>query len=511
MNYGQTICAAIHEGNGSSGHLKSEDFVSNSDDDHLSENDPLINGERNIDRNNVKYRIWCTIGLLNTTAFFLFMGVIPIALVQSSLNSDAGLGVTAMSVKHLSMIIGSFVAPSIIYKIGCKWAGVLGVGLYILFVPANFYPSWFMLITAAVISGIGCSVQSVAVKVYLARLAHVYSNVSNVEEERINSRIFVVHMVFFYFASVANVIGSLILNSGISNDMYNGTIHDVGINFEQKPCGARYCNQLLNSDGENNATDLDYMIENRIYLFVGFCTASCFVAFLLSLCIKPLTYFEVNTRDDHRNIWPLNAVCNVFKSMFSLRYFLFIPIAIIENGALSFWAADFTKAFITCSIGVSYIGYVSVWMGLGAAIAAGVIGPLNKKNRSYVFVTLSTLLQIIIFMLLFCWKPSISQTVNYWELSAFTMMFYISNGMRSFIIPVLITSVFKNDLETAFSFYNCWLNVAATVFYYISNILCVYIKIYTLMGLAVISFMAYIIIDVLERRSTFNRCFSNQT
>lgn len=69
--------------------------------------------------------------------------------LQSSLNSEEGLGVASLSVLYAALILSSmFLPPILIKKLGCKWTIAISMCCYIAFSLGNFYASWYDLNTS---------------------------------------------------------------------------------------------------------------------------------------------------------------------------------------------------------------------------------------------------------------------------------------------------------------------------------------------------------------------------
>ena len=67
--------------------------------------------------------------------------------LQSSLNSDQGLGTASLAVIYITIIISClFLPPVMIKNIGLKWTIVISMACYLLFIAANMYPKWYILI-----------------------------------------------------------------------------------------------------------------------------------------------------------------------------------------------------------------------------------------------------------------------------------------------------------------------------------------------------------------------------
>ena len=78
--------------------------------------------------------------------------------LQSSLNTDQGMGTASLSAIYVSLVISCLlVPPALIKKLGLKWTIVSAQFCYTLYLAANMYPKWYILIPTAVILGFGAA------------------------------------------------------------------------------------------------------------------------------------------------------------------------------------------------------------------------------------------------------------------------------------------------------------------------------------------------------------------
>lgn len=92
--------------------------------------------------------------LVGGSWILLFTAYQSIANLQSSLNSDSGLGTASLSAIYVSLIVSSLVLPTtMMQKIGIKWTIVLSQCAFILYIAANMYAEYYTLIPAAIILG----------------------------------------------------------------------------------------------------------------------------------------------------------------------------------------------------------------------------------------------------------------------------------------------------------------------------------------------------------------------
>lgn len=85
---------------------------------------------------------------------FLFTAYSSIANLQSSLNSDDGLGTVSLSTIYFSLILSCIFLPTILIKnLGVKWTIFFSQLAYVLYIAANIFPRYYTLVPSAIILG----------------------------------------------------------------------------------------------------------------------------------------------------------------------------------------------------------------------------------------------------------------------------------------------------------------------------------------------------------------------
>jgi len=105
-------------------------------------------------KRNILKNILC-VGLSWT---FLFTAYSSIANLQSSLNSDGGLGTASLSIIYVSLIFSSLFIPTVMLdKFGIKKTIFISQLGYILYILSNIYPKYYTMIPAAVLIGLAAA------------------------------------------------------------------------------------------------------------------------------------------------------------------------------------------------------------------------------------------------------------------------------------------------------------------------------------------------------------------
>ncbi|GAB6029500.1 Protein unc-93 A [Chamberlinius hualienensis] len=450
----------------------------------------------------LKRRIWSNVLLFNVATFLSAMGLVPVMLIQSSFNSKDGLGVTSMAVNYATMIVSSFILPSVIQKISCKWALVIGMLLNVPYILANLYPTFYTLVPLAILGGLGNTMQGISAKVYLSRIAYLYSDITNIEADRISARIFVLEIcVGSISAAIGSFSSSLILNAGQHTGEDNATLASNYTNSQLSICGVNYCNEELAISNPLNDAEYQYQTQTNVGWLILFSAGMTILSGLTMIFLSPLKKFGILPVTEQSQTSILSNLMDVLKAMKDLKHLLFIPMAIALNGGDAFGMADFNQAFVSCSIGMSYLGFVAVWSCLSSTVATVSFGWFNSKKMRMIPVISTTVFQLTSLTALFYWSPSLyTTTANYWILSIFSIVFMFGAGIRRLITLVLVAVVFKDNIETGFSVFNLWTNAASTLFFAWSTALCIKVKMYFLLSAIVVSLFCFIGISIVSNQ-----------
>lgn len=149
-----------------------------------------------------KWRIMKNLLVISFAWVFQFTAYQSIANLQSSLNSDEGLGTASLSSIYVTLVISClFVPPIMIKNLGLKWTIALSQFTYLLFIAANMYPKWYILMPAAVVLGLGAAPLWTAKCTYVSEIAHHYAKLSNETSEAVVNRFFGIFFAMFQTSS----------------------------------------------------------------------------------------------------------------------------------------------------------------------------------------------------------------------------------------------------------------------------------------------------------------------
>ncbi|CAH1781034.1 unnamed protein product [Owenia fusiformis] len=443
--------------------------------------------------NTIKYRknliILCVSFLCVFTAFRSIQNL------QSSLNPQGRLGVVSMTFVHLTMVLTCLYAPIVINRITAKWAIVLGLIFYLLWITANIYPHYYTLIPTSIGVGLGQSLAWNSQVIYIQKLAIGYAKVS---KDVPMHKIYRFNGVFLACFQTTHIWGNLIssvmlggLHEKTSSPGRNSSVPDNGFLLS---CGVYdKCDGSIPSVWNITHTAMT-PASITVMKLMGVFLALALLGFLLALlCLDKIgAKIEIERK-------PIELVCANVRQMCTHKTFrLIIPLLIFNGFEQGFLYADYNKSYITCSLGIEYIGYCMIMLGLANIASSILIGFVAKHIPREVIIGLGGILHIGLMVFLLIWVPDKGVTPVVFLMSAFWGM---CDAVWQTQCNSLVHVACPDDHEVAFSNFRMLQGLGASIAFFLSAVMCVAVKLYIIITLLVVAILFYVVAEYRIRKS----------
>lgn len=467
--------------------------------------------DANKKRDRLRRSFWKNVIVISLAFMMLFMGYYPVSAVQSSLNNEKGLGMAALSAKYGAMAFGNlFTNNYVVDRVGCKWTMSAGMFMYSSYIAANFYPALFTLVPLGILSGFGGAAMWMAQGTYMTRISNDYVALDGLltadghtaELSRIKSRVFALfNFLFFGSNAMGNIASSLILPLG-----GNSNVTDKRLQY----CGAAYCNEDLDrvsrngfvGGGLNVTSPVNYTLEDtrtkpdmtHVYILCTFCFTSALVGVLLLvffLDTLPSLGISEKVTNSHSILKLVSATVRHWTNPYQL---LIIPLGLYNGMDNVFWSAEFTKSFVTCAVGIHFVGFVMVCYGLSSPIFIFIFGWFNKSKLRFVPFLIGLLAQLSVMTVILKWSPRNNDDLI--VLFAMSFVWGIGSGVWYPSTYAFISIVFRENMEAAFSNFHLWNNLGSSISYAWSYQLCVHTKVYLLMAVVTIGVIGHLSVEL---------------
>ncbi|KAM8952969.1 protein unc-93 homolog A-like [Pelodytes ibericus] len=409
--------------------------------------------------------------------------------LQSSLNEVGGLGVASLSVIYGALIISSVFIPSIlIKKIGCKWTIVASMCCYVTYSIGNFYASWYTLIPTSMILGFGGAPLWSAKCTYLTESGNRYAEKAGKVGKDIVNQYFGLFFLIFQSSGVwGNLISSLIFGQTPNA----GTLTR---NSSYEHCGANDCPYVNISD--ENATSPTQPTQSLRYTLLGIYTGSG----LLAIALVAIFLDNINLKDGQQkenikeeSFW--KKVLATIRHLRDKRQCLLIPLTMYSGFEQGFLAGDYTKSYVTCTLGIHFVGYVMICFAATNAICSLLFGKLSQyTGRIFLFVSGAAIHMACIIALLL-WRPDPNELAVYF---IFPALWGMADAIWQTQTNALYGVLFDDHKEAAFANYRLWESLGFVIAYGYSTFLCVSVKLYILLSVLVIAMVLYGCVEYVE-------------
>ncbi|XP_071854941.1 protein unc-93 homolog A-like [Apostichopus japonicus] len=432
-----------------------------------------------------KRRINRNVIVISFSFLLLFTAFQALSNLQSSINCDAGLGLASLSTIYATLILSSMFVPSIMIRyLGLKWTLAIAMVCYAIYTLANYFPSWGTLIPASALVGFAAAPLWTAKATYLTTLGRRYAQIGKSAPEAIINRYFGIFFLFFQSSQIiGNLVSSLVLKSDDSTD--------EGNNQTEFTCGAQDC--YTETGDENATTYCDPPDKNLTNILLSVYLA-CGIAAVITVAL----FVQRLERNDKKTP---ETTCGLFlattKLMREANIVLLIPLTVYSGLEQAFITGDFTKSFVTCTVGVGWVGYIMICYGATNALFSLVWGRVARTTgRTFIFAS-GTTIHFVLIVILLTWLPTEEQL---WVMFILAALWGVADAVWQTQINSIYGALFPGRQQAAFSNYRLWESLGFTVSFAYSNYLCVWTKLTILFAVLGLGTCCYVVIEANERR-----------
>ncbi|XP_070705640.1 protein unc-93 homolog A [Pempheris klunzingeri] len=407
--------------------------------------------------------------------------------LQSSLNAEQGMGVASLSVIYASIIISSmFLPPIMIKNLGCKWTIVAGMACYVTYSFGNLYPGWYTLIPTSVILGLGGSPLWSAKCTYLT----ISGNVQAAREGKRGADVINMYFGIFFFIFQSSAVWGNLMSSLIFGQDSN--IADIP-EEQLLTCGAADCGLVINSNSSTTRPPLK-LVQTLVgcYIGVGLLAMLIVAVFLDNIDKEQASEFRGNQE----------PFCNTFLATFRLlkdwRLVTLIPLTMYSGFEQSFLSGEYTKNYVTCALGIHFVGYVMMCFGAANSLCSFLFGRLAQFTGRAALFFLAALTNFACIMALLFWRPHPDEGAVFF---VFPALWGMADAIWQTQTNSLYGILFPREKEAAFANYRMWESLGFVIAFAYSTFLCLEYKLYILLAVLLLTVITYPIVEYHEHKN----------
>ncbi|XP_013390506.1 protein unc-93 homolog A-like [Lingula anatina] len=375
--------------------------------------------------------------------------------------------------------IFSFVTAPVIGRfLGAKGSILLGWSGQLVLIAVHFYVKAYILIPVAFCVGVLHAQTMIAAGVFVTTFALQYAEITKNQRHTVMGMFNGMFYAIFSFETVwSNIVSSLILNQPVVT-YFNATGLPNPLNLSQL-CGPAFCPWE-----DTSGTYIRQPEQYIVYILLGCFLAMSGTAFLITLCLV-------------KNIHPSSgdAMHGSKDFFFAIGHLLFkkkliflIPLFVVTAVEEEFIFTEFTKAFVSCEIGIHYNGWVMLAYVAGQLVGNLAAGRLVKHLGWPIMYILAFLCNCACLTSMLLLDPMNRSTEFYFLIP---VAWGFSDSVWMTQSSAYVGHVFPNDKWPAFVAVRAAIYIAWGSLYATTNFICMNDKIYIafgVMGFAMCSF-----------------------
>ncbi|KAL6096146.1 unc93a [Pungitius sinensis] len=406
--------------------------------------------------------------------------------LQSSLNAEDGMGVASLSVIYASIIVSSmFLPPIMIKNLGCKWTIVAGMACYVSYSFGNLYPGWYTLIPTSVILGLGGSPLWSAKCTYLT----IAGNLQGAKEGKKGADVINHYFGIFFFIFQSSAVWGNLMSSLI----FQQDTNIANIPEEQlQTCGAANCGLNISLNGTTTRP-----AQNLVEILVG-----CYIGVgLLAMLIVAVFLDNVDREQSSQFRGNREPFCQTFLATFRLlkdwRLLTLIPLTMYSGFEQSFLSGEYTKNYVTCALGIHYVGYVMMCFGATNSLCSFLFGRLARYTGRAALILLAALANFACIIALLFWRPHPDDLPVFF---VFPALWGMADAIWQTQTNALYGVLFSRDKEAAFANYRMWESLGFVIAFAYSTFICLEYKLYILLAVLLLTVVTYPIVEYHEHK-----------
>uniref|UniRef100_A0A3Q3XCC3 Protein unc-93 homolog A n=1 Tax=Mola mola TaxID=94237 RepID=A0A3Q3XCC3_MOLML len=402
-------------------------------------------------------------------------------------EGNTGVKYTRESVIYASIIISSmFLPPIMIKNLGCKWSIVAGMACYISFFFGNLYPGWYTLIPTSFILGLGGAPLWSAKCTYLT----ISGNAQAAKEGKKGSDVINQYFgVFFFLFQSSAVWGNLMSSLIFGQDTSIADIPEEQL----QTCGAADCGLVVSSNS-TTTRPAQKLVWTLVGCYIG---VGVLAMLIVAIFLDNIDQEQASEFRDNRE-----PFCHTFLATFRLlkdwKMLSLIPLTMYSGFEQSFLAGEFTKNYVTCALGIHYVGFIMMCFGASNSLCSFLFGRLARRTGRTALFCLAAVTNLSSIIALLLWRPHPDNLAVFF---VFPAVWGMADAVLQTQTNALYGVLFSRDKEAAFANYRMWESLGFVIAFAYSTFLCLEYKLYILLAFLVLTIITYPIVEYREYKN----------
>lgn len=422
--------------------------------------------------------------------------------LQSSLFTETGLGLKALSLIYGFGVLSSFYGSLIVQKLSANWTMAASFLTFSLFTVSYFYPRPSTVLPAALILGLSlgplCCAKATYLNQIISKLTCLTQNIRDKLQQRY-LRVF--HLLSNSGAIFGNLITALILH--YSGDIYiytsraklsNTLLTNPKISAADvlSTPGLCHLDQCDSGHVFRNGSIIYFVLPTSISLaLIGFYLGVVFVG-LIGIIVALEKFDVLIPQDPMERPLYLQSLRSIGLLCREPRQQLLFPIVLFIGLEQGFMYADFTKSYVSCTLGLEAIGYTMMCMGAMNTLGALLVHHFTKHIKRPLIMAAGLTFHVGLLMVLWLWRPMIDDVAVFYVIAA---GWGLCHSIWETLSLTYIIISYTSDWQIPYIAYFMYQGLGLTMAYSFAFYLCTEIKIYILAAALFFAILPYSILE----------------
>ncbi|RUS86004.1 hypothetical protein EGW08_006216, partial [Elysia chlorotica] len=414
---------------------------------------------------------------------FVYSSFRAIQNLQSSVNGGQDLGVITMTVVHISMVFSSLLAPIIINVFTAKWAMCGGVMCFLAWFSAHVHPTFWTLVPTSVLVGLGQAVIWNAESSYVLKLAFDSAAASG-NRDNLDHEMFRFHGIFLACFQSTHIWGNLI--SSLLLSWYKGQL--LQAKDSPEPMGIPIGSDVVGGGQGDNANAYP-AVGNGSYPDMDMYSQVDTDYGAIQILVYCGTLHRCTPGQDQ--LLPDIIVQHVRQLLHHKTLRLLTPLLLFNGMQQGFIFSDYNRYFVTCALGVNYVGYCMITLGASNVLGTIFVAFFSHRIPREVVLGFGGILHISLMIGFLIWIPG-NSPVLYFVLAA---AWGLCDAVWQTQCNTLICLTCADAPEVAFNNYRLVQSLGLALTFGSEPMMCLPARMYLLLTLLVVAIMFYVLAE----------------
>ncbi|RUS86862.1 hypothetical protein EGW08_005399 [Elysia chlorotica] len=404
----------------------------------------------------------------------------------SSINSAENLGEVSLSVLYAFILLGSLFGPMSARLIGHKGLLCLGFLGHLCYTCANLMPVWGILIPVSAVLGLSAAGIGMSRGVYLTALSRSYIHFKNLPKSELYATMSFFSGFYYFGFKATQITGNLMSSAILQSKTYNESI------LRENKCGARLCSSF------EGGVNFDKPSKSLLNILFG-----CFAIFNIAgfaIAAIGLPYLKNTKAKDESKNGVRDHALGCLSMMVNPKFMVLIPYLMAQPSMIMVTYTGYTKAFVSCTVGVQWVGYSMVALGIVSSITALTTSYAARYTGRILQFATGMGIDLATLMVMLMWEPDYRTSPS--VLLVLPMVAGFAQGILQPQNQALISSVFsKEELPSAYAASNGVRCLGFSIYLCTVSVACFYHGLILTLALYLPGVVGYAYTEIKERKA----------